>query len=616
VPLSPTHTTNEGVEDSLDLAEGTGLPDLSYAEFESRTIHTETKKNDVTLFSSRLPTLEDLICTDITPDKPHPLSTISVPTAVKYAEPWTITDNHYEAISAEVQSFSAILPNGCTLPSQHVLIRYLEKYMRCVQEYLPFIHIPTLRIESRPAELVLAMAVLGAQYSFDRVQAYKLYFMIRAIVAEKKQRTLRQHATSFLVGSLHSTRDDSTLLGQLQTNVLLLSFAGWADHIVREDALGIASDLALLTSQLGILDDENSGDAPVEEEWLSWTTAEEARRSVFAAYVQCSMLSIISGNFPQIEYNKLSLRLPSFAAVWKATSEREWRSVCKASTLSLSRGIKELFTDNTPDSGTPRLSSFGLYILIHNVLQDISSRKPWNCADTMLDQKSQQMYERALSRCQKCWDSIQETAQDSGLDPLYAKGPLAMTGGALLRLAYIRLSCGRNLSQDFVLDYQSHNVDMNPAVQSVSGVHIDRSATTHAAVLQCAHSLSVPARLGISFMTTTKTAVWSIEQSICWLESAVFLQQWLLHLSDCIQDNGNEALNAMEERLLAIVEDIIQSTVFANALEGLEDRSSRLSTMAYTAVKIFATIFQGVNVLDIENVIGGSLQRLSSVNLP
>lgn len=598
------------------LTEGAYLPDFDPIGTHSTSVRFESKKNDVTLFSSRLPTLEDLSCPNTINDESHPSLAPVLSTAVETADPWTITDKHYDTISAEVESFSATLPNGCTLPPQHVLIRYLEKYMRCVQEYLPFIHIPTLRIESRPVELVLAMAVLGAQYSFDRVQAYELYFIVRAIVAEKKQRTLRQQATRFLVGSLRSKSGHSALLGKVQTNILLLSFAAWADPVVREDAIGIASNLALLTSQLGVSDVENSGGVLVEEEWLSWTMAEEARRSVLAAYVQCNMLSLVSGMLPQIEHSKLRLRLPSFAAEWKATSESEWRSICKVKNLSLSRGVDELFTDNVPDSEIPRLSSFAIYILINCVLQGICTRRSRTCTDTNSDQYSRQMYERALSRCQKYWNSIQETTQDSGLDPLYAKGPLAMTGGALLRLAYIWLSYGRNLSQDFVLNYHSDDVNLSLALQSALDLQIDRSTTTHAAVLQCAHSLSVPARLGISFMTTTKTAVWSIEQSICWLESAMFLQHWLLYLSDYVQNSGNEALNATEEHLLAIVEDIINSTVFANSLVGLDSRATRLNMMAKTVVKIFATIFQGVNVLDIENVIGARLQRLSSLSLP
>jgi hypothetical protein len=101
-----------------------------------------------------------------------------------------------------------------------------------------------------------------------------------------------------------------------------------------------------------------------------------------------------------------------------------------------------------------------------------------------------------------------------------------------------------------------------------------------------------------------------LEHSICSLESAILLKDWLVMISATIRSSGPEALQKVENRLLEIITDIIRGTSLAGTLDVLEDHASHIQRMAHTVIKIWAAIFQGVNVLDIENVIGAGLQLL------
>jgi hypothetical protein len=115
-------------------------------------------------------------------------------------------------------------------------------------------------------------------------------------------------------------------------------------------------------------------------------------------------------------------------------------------------------------------------------------------------------------------------------------------------------------------------------------------------------------------MTTTKTAIWSLEHSLCSLESAILLKDWLDIISTNVRSSGPDALQIVERRLLGIIMDIIKGTSLADTLDILEDFASQIQRMACTVIKIWAAIFQGVNVLDIENVIGAGLQLLADTN--
>jgi hypothetical protein len=580
------------------------LFDTDFPSIEAHISKDPPQMRSFTEFSSRLPNLDDIENSD--QDDPGDEARFSDQENRLYDgsttdEPWVLSKACYESFYLEVQSFSAVLPNGCSIPAQTTLIRYLEKYLRCVQEYLPFIHCATFRVEHKPADLLLAMAALGSRYLFEQVQSYELYFIAKAIVLEKVRREGLQSTSEFLLGQNNSAPRVGNKLERLQTFILLVSFASWADRKIFKDAFVMASQLAILIREVGI---SQSDEVTHNTQWLSWVTIEEKRRTLFAAYVLFNLHSIAFDVPPLILNYEIGLCLPSYAAQWRSISVDQWKQAPRQPELRFQAGIRRFFgTIESPED--LRISSFANYLLIQGLVQEIYT----DChkSITITHSDSVKSFEIALRKWQSCWETTQESRHDSDLDPLYEKGPFALTGAALLRLAYIRLSSGHNLSKQLLLS-------RDPQCMLQKRNAPQRSQRVNRAIIHAAHSLSVPVRLGITFMTTMKTAIWSLEHSICSLESAILLKDWLEMISTTVESSGSDALHKVERRLLEIIRDIIRGTSLAATLDILEDCASQIQRMACTVIKIWAAVFQGVNILDVENVIGTGLQLLVDTN--
>jgi hypothetical protein len=138
-----------------------------------------------------------------------------------------------------------------------------------------------------------------------------------------------------------------------------------------------------------------------------------------------------------------------------------------------------------------------------------------------------------------------------------------------------------------------------------------RSTRVDKVILHAAHALSIPVSLGIEFMASTKTSIWVIEHSLCSLECSLLLKDWLEMISTTVRSCSTEELRPVERKLLRIITGIIKETSFAGTLNVLEDDASHFQRMAAIVVKLWAQIFQGVHVLEIDNFIGASLQLLA-----
>jgi hypothetical protein len=574
------------------------LFDIDFHDFEAPTSVEPLQKSTFAQFSSRLPTLDDV---EDDAENDSGMCDREDGLAGDVLEPWVLSNTCYESFLLEIQQFSAVLPEGCSIPAQSSLIRCLEKYLRCAQEFLPFIHCATFRGEQKPAELLVAMAAVGSRYLFEQSQSYELYFIAKAILSERIQREGLQSTSDFMLRQHISPSSRMNELGRLQTFILLIEFASWADERILRDAFFMASQLAVLIKENGISDSDETGQ---DMQWLTWVAVEERRRTLFAAYMLSNLHSIAFDVPPLILNYEIGLCLPCYAAQWRSISSVQWDQVDRQPEQGFQVGLQNLFSA-VDSPGTLKRSSFANYLLIQGIIQEMSNE--CHKSMTMPNSDNIKSFEAALRRWQSCWEMTDESSHDSNLDPMYAKGPFALTGAALLRLAYIRLSSGHNPSKKLLLS-------RNPQCMLQKQSSLQRSQQVNRAVIHAAHSLSIPARLGITFMTTTKTGIWSLEQSICSLESAILLADWLNMISATVRSLSIDAVQKVEKRLLGIIKDIIKGTSFAGTLDMLEDYASQIQRMACTVIKIWAAIFQGVNVLHIENVIGAGLQLLADLN--
>ena len=509
-----------------------------------------------------------------------------------YATPSFISETDYQKLGAKLQQYSDILPQGSQLPSRWSLSVYVEKYLICVQEFLPFIHTATFAVVQKDTELLLAVAALGSLYKFDRPNAYMLYSMAKAIMMEAMRRENLGLAPDLISGQDHAIwqkRDDSS---KMQTLILLLIFSSWGDKRVSLDAMSLGSQLAVLVRQNGI---SETDEQPDNIDWLSWVAREERRRTLYAAYVTFNMLSTAFDVPPLIMNHEIHICLPSFAKRWRARDATQW---CDAP-RNVERPFRETFLSLFAGSGISKngtLSAFSNYILVHALLQQIFIDRH---GSTGLQPGTIDSFETALRTWKLSWEHTFEAT----MDPLVPKGPLGLAGVTLFRLSYIRLSsdygpCRGVLSRD-----PKCILATRPTIRRAP--HVDR------AVLHATHALAIPMRLGAELMGSTKTPVWTTEHSLCSLECALLLKDWLEMIAAVSRSGGTEGLRPVERKLLALLAGIIKESTFSESLEIQENDESHILRMTRIIINLWAQIFEGAHLYEIDNFVGTSLQLLA-----
>lgn len=105
---------------------------------------------------------------------------------------------------------------------------------------------------------------------------------------------------------------------------------------------------------------------------------------------------------------------------------------------------------------------------------------------------------------------------------------MTYTSTALLGIAYIRL--GLDLGLYRIL--QSHDAT-DIAKRLLQIPRLPPGPHLLPAILHATHALSIPVKLGVSFVARSHAFVWSVQHSHCGLEFAGFLSKWLFCIADC-----------------------------------------------------------------------------------
>jgi hypothetical protein len=219
------------------------------------------------------------------------------------------------------------------------------------------------------------------------------------------------------------------------------------------------------------------------------------------------------------------------------------------------------------------------------------------------------------------WQIGWEKAPESSLDPTNPYGPVAFSSTALLRLAYIRLHC--DLGPCRGLDTRDPQIIARSLKASPL---LNRSPLLSRAILQAAHALSIPVKIGIKFVAHTHTLLWSMQHSLANLECAFLLSKnlhssvtprspvsshltslgkWLYMIADCFPE-----LTVDERNLLEMVRSIVGETHYAIDPENKDgmNRSLEIKQLSVAVVRIWAEVFTGSqHIFPLVKVIGLAL---------
>lgn len=556
---------------------------------------------------------------------------------------WKISADEYRHISAKIQDFSGTLPRGFMLPSRHTISRFMEGAIKGLLDHLPFLHVPTFSMVDAAPELILAMTAIGAQFRFEPRRAPMLFYAAKAVALEQAQRREKEQVEMFLWhakslsgrststpmsttsaaaaagkdvqgGGNHELEvDGASSIGntdaRLQTSqalIALLVMGAWGPQQLLKEAISLQSLAAALVRDDGISGlKDSSYSASQVSNWQTWMFTESRKRTKLMTYSMIQLISIAYNIPPLILTSEIDCCLPASAKEWNARSAKEWEEARLSSTIKEVRfqeSFESLFHSASSQATSMALSPVANYILILAILQHIFLRQ-----QTWASSKQQNLSPEDIAdsaRALRCWQTRWEKSPESNIDPSSAAGPVAFNSTALLRLAWIRLysdlgPCRNLASRDANLIASAFN----------NGPALKRGPDLIHPVLQAAHALSVPVRMGINFVARTQTVSWSVQHSLSNLECAIFLSKWLEAIAVA---SATSALDKEELVLVQMIHSLlIETGLFEDDtitdIADRKDQKQKIRRLATAVARLWADIFEGHHIFEVVNIIGASL---------
>ncbi|KAF4595590.1 C2H2 transcription factor (AmdA) [Ophiocordyceps camponoti-floridani] len=568
----------------------------------------------------------------------------------------------HAAIKNRIDEYSAVLPSDFVFPSRQTLTRFLHGYVVGFHEQLPLLHLPTLSPAELAPELLLAVLALGAQCRFESNRGHALWYAAKAVVLEQIRRRHSSDVHALLptaaAYSPHSTRpspsttyrhsfasaqserpktqdthhrhvsdrgqpltggpplDSSPNTPQarmetIQAALLLFAVGLWGAKTILRDALPLQSTLAMLIREEGLSVETSQTILP---DWDAWVRLEGANRTKLAAYCLFNLCSLAYDSPPVIMTSELNLYLPLGARLWRADSSWQWqelRQSTPAADMTTYEAVSRLL--GWVGGGLPEhLSSFGLYVLVHALMQHVYLLKQTASPAVGLPHGARRMLKaedvEAVMDALRMWQaSFDDHRQARGAEA--AAGSLAANAIALLRLVYLRLHA--DVAPGKALETRDSML-MATALSTTSSP--PRGPQPLRAVNHAVQALSMLVNAGVNYMARAKPTEWGMQSSLCDLECAILLATWLLALS-----GDTASVSAEEKRLLGLVRGMLDETEFAVPIdpslqvEGAMSDGAKLRQLASAVVRLWAEMFKATHTFDLVRVIGASLDGYANL---
>lgn len=607
-----------------------GLKDAVPNEFDSEdhSLQSHTAEEAVLFsnFGSRLPSLQ--------PDAGEIENRLqNSADAIKLHSIHNISESHYRSLLNNIDGFHRVLPKGFTPPSQYALSRFLHGFIDGLNDHLPFIHSPTLYIESCNPALVLAIAACGSQYRFETTQGVQLFYAARAIVLETMKQKGCGIQSAYTTNSAHCTSPAATFLSNfptgvaaednfdeiveiIQTLLLLVIYATWGNNgRIAQDLVFLNNTLASLVRAHGLGESAQSfdlTDGSNDVNWNTWVSRELNRRAKFVAYCFLNLHCLMYNTPPLLLNAELGLEMPCSAALWSAQNANDWRlayeSVGKKPNVAFQRSFSSLFSkgqvlvaDETPST------ALGNHVLLHAVFQQLYFARQM-CLCPLDNDLQARHITTGLDAVLRNWKSRWKDTPESSTDPRNPAGPIAFTSAALLGQIYVRIQ----------VDLGPHRAFMTRDPSAIARALVNapqsivRGPGLITALLHAVHALSIPVQLGIDFVARTHSFYWSVQHCLSAVEYAHLLTRWLLALP------GPTELSRHERMLFLWITRLLDETEHGIGIP-MENRLDLVQNLdivrrlSISIVRVWARIFNGNTSWEIVDVVSASLKAYADL---
>ncbi|RCI16832.1 hypothetical protein L249_2705 [Ophiocordyceps polyrhachis-furcata BCC 54312] len=562
----------------------------------------------------------------------------------------------YVSIKNRIDEYSAVLPSDFIFPSRHTLTRFFDGYVFGFHEQLPMLHLPTLALVELSPELLLAILALGAQCRFESNRGYALWYAAKAVVLEQIRRRQSSDVHALLptaaAYSPHSTRPSPSTtyrhsfasaqserpmtqdthrepyspntpqarLETIQAALLLFAVGLWGAKTITCDALSLQGTLNMLIRDEGLTDKTNPA---LLTDWDVWVRLEGANRTRLVAYCLFTLCTVTYDSSPQLLATELNIHLPLRARLWRAGSNWQWqqlRQSTPAAAMTTYEAVVRLFSRYKGKLDRARLSenlsSFGYYVMLHMMLQNIylmghlsapfadlpfetRRRLQPDDADAMME--TLQFWRWSFDHRRQLRTA--ETGYPANAE--MAGGPLAHNMAAMVRLAYLRIQA--DVAPGWTL--QTRDSKFVATVLSSNRSSPPRGPRLIRAVNHAVHALSTLVNAGVGYVARAKSE-WGMLSSLCNFECAVLLAKWLLALSE--RKQSDPPVFHEEKKMLELVRVMLDETEFAvpidpSLLETATSDGDKLRQLASAVLRVWAVMFKATDTFDLIRIFGASL---------
>ncbi|KKA26262.1 hypothetical protein TD95_000017 [Thielaviopsis punctulata] len=585
-----------------------------------------------------------------------------------------ISTQDYEIVKNRLQDFNSVLPADFVFPSRHTLMRYVQGYVKGMNDNMPILHLPTLHVTQMAPELLLTVASLGAQYRVEPHRSYSLWYAAKAVAMEQVNRRRSSEVRALLptpanyganstmpsprvsarqtfggsgersntIESHHVRFSSNTPEARLETiqAILLLYAVGlWSAKTILNESMFLQSTLAVLLRDEGLGPDPP---APADITWENWIKRETAIRTKTFAFCYFNLSSIAYDDPPSILFSELFLSLPQSGKLWRAENEWQWRHACQTEVkvkVTLQGAFAHIMSKKGRQDEPVEATTLGLYILAHALMQQI-----WLLKQSAIRGSSQLDASRNLrvedvdeiTGAIRCWESSffarqHERAASNGTlrlhDPNNPATQIAHNATELVRLASIKLytdsHTGKALaSRDPQLIARALS---NFQAQTRSFQPTPRNERMNRAVFQSIQVLAMLAKVGISFVSQHSTTSWSIQHLLCNFESATLLSRWLITVSIIDTETpltpGEVVLLEMlrqafmeSEQIGPIDPSLSNDDIFRKLALPIHPLDlPTIRRLAQIVLRIWTSIFRGPHIFNVVNVMADSLEQYANI---
>ena len=309
--------------------------------------------------------------------------------------PSKVSEEQRLCVAASLEPFRHVIP-GFVLPSRHTFTRYLTSYFDGFDPHLPFIHIPTFRVNERTPEVILGLLTIGAQYRFEYRNAERLFHAAKAIVLERMSKPMHTYPTptppvcSHSYQQSHPPKQSPSLsppetgleadtwyrMENIRCLLLLMGYATWEVRTdLLQEAFALQNVLVRCLREAGLTETSLVAQKHRPLQWHEWAEEESIRRTKFIAFCFVHMHSVAYNVYPVLRSSEIHLRLPCSTAEWKAVTANEWEAAQKevgSQQLFFQEALTLLLQQpRTTTPLNPIPAPLGNYILLHGLLQRI-----------------------------------------------------------------------------------------------------------------------------------------------------------------------------------------------------------------------------------------------------